>query len=105
MKQNRPAPAQPIRAVVKAQATDEQLRQLGALVYGVLKSGDGLYLAVNQTTRSIKVRVYDGDDRYEDLIAITDNFPAVIGEILAELYNADMAAEALNGHEPTRKSR
>lgn len=91
----REAPARKIRTVTRQQPIETQLRMLGALVYGILKQGNGVYLAVLQSTGSVKLRVYDGDDRYEDLIATTDDFPTVIADILTELYDEAAAAEAV----------
>lgn len=105
----------------KADTPDaENIRAAGAFILACMSSRLGIYAKLNETTGSLRIKIYDQDETYEDTLGTSENWIITLGEFaeeleITELYEAfemgtrlrpaQSHSAARNGTEATSASR
>lgn len=83
-RQNGYTPGKSLRRKVEV-SSPENLRSASAFVLACITSGLGIYVKKNETTGSLRLKIYDQDETYEDTLGASEDWTMMLGEFAAEL--------------------
>lgn len=63
----------------------ENIRAAGAFILACMSSRLGIYAKLNETTGSLRIKIYDQDDTFEDTLGQSENWIITLGEFAEEL--------------------